>query len=186
MIPLLEPAQIPDIFFYAFILMVMFGVPTALLTLVCFFLIERVPSRRARLLLPAAGAVLMLAVSLLYFSEPLSPEEYQRTWAMMMLTGFLSNALVILAPFPFIRRYTARTSPYLIIAVTVLATFFLLTCLGLFGGESKMPLDAAEHQGESIVRTVTITVAELGIASFLYGCVAVLGKKVYRNPERGE
>ncbi|MHB8053511.1 MAG: hypothetical protein ACYDEZ_09550 [Methanoregula sp.] len=61
--------------YFAFILMVMFGVPTALLTLVCFFLTERVPSRRARLLLPAAGAVLMPAVSLLYFSGPQSPEE---------------------------------------------------------------------------------------------------------------
>jgi VIT1/CCC1 family predicted Fe2+/Mn2+ transporter len=66
---------------------------------------------------------------------------------MMMTAGFLSNALVILAPFPFIRRYTARTSHYLVIAVTMLATFFLLTCLGLFGGESPMPLDIAEYQG---------------------------------------
>jgi hypothetical protein len=34
--------------------------------------------------------------------------------------------------------------------------------------------------------TVILTVAEVVIASFLYGCIAVLGKKVYRNPERGE
>ena len=138
--------------YFAFILMVMFGVPTALLTLVCFFLTERVPSRRARLLLPAAGAVLMPAVSLLYFSGPQSPEEYQLTWAMMMTAGFLSNALVILAPFPFIRRYTARTSHYLVIAVTVLATFFLLTCLGLFGGESQclwmLPNTRGEYHGD--------------------------------------
>ena len=185
MIPLLEPAQIPDIFFYAFILMIMFGVPTALFTLICFFIIERVPSPWGRLLLPAAGAVLILAVNLLYFSGPQSPEEYQRTWATMMTAGFLSNALIILAPFPYFRRYTAKTSPYLVIAVTVLATFFLLTCFGLFGGESKMPLDAAEYQWESIMRTVSVAVTEVVIASLSYGCFALLGKKVYRDLERG-
>jgi hypothetical protein len=127
----------------------------------------------------------MLAVSLLWFSGPQSPEEYQRTRAVMMATGFLVNALMILAPFPFIRRYIV-TSPCLTIAVTVLATFFLLTCFGLFFGESKMPPDATEARMESITRTVAIVVAEIVIASSLYGCIAVPGKKVYRNLERGE
>ena len=104
--------------------MLMFGVPTALLTLVSFFIIERVPSRRARPLLPAAGAVLMLAINVVYFSGSSLENGYQQKWAMMMITGFLSTALLILAPFPVIRRYTTGNSPYLVIAVTVLATIF--------------------------------------------------------------
>ena len=186
MIPILEPAQIPDIFFYAFILMLMFGIPTALVTLVCFFVIEHVPSPRARLILPAAGAVLMLAINLAYFSGPQLENEYQQKWAMMMITGFLSTALLILAPFPFIRQYTARNSPYLVIAVSALVTIFLLTCLGLFGGETKMPLDTAEYQWENIMSAVAVAVAEIVIAALCYCCIAVLGKKVYGNPEQGD
>jgi hypothetical protein len=39
---------------------------------------------------------------------------------------------------------------------------------------------------ESIIRTVAVAVAEVVIASLSYGCIAVLGKKVYRDLEKGD
>jgi hypothetical protein len=49
-----------------------------------------------------------------------------------------------------------------------------------------MPPDTAKYPWESIIRIVTVAVAGLGIAGFLYGCISVPGKKVYWHPERGE
>jgi hypothetical protein len=143
MIPILEAAQIPGIFAYAFFLMVILGIPTAIMSLVIFFVLEQVPFPKVRLLLPAAGAVLMIAVSLIFFTRYQSEAEYQKTWALMMMNSFFLNALVILAPFLFIRRYISRYSPYLVPGLSVPATFYLLACFGFIGGEIKMPLDPA-------------------------------------------
>ena len=127
MIPILNQGQYTAILANGLLIAVMVGIPTALLSLCIFFLLERIQPRWARLILPATGAVLMLSFSLLFFSGiPQSPEEYQKTWVPMMLTSFLLNALVILSPFPFIRPYIRRYSPYLVIPATLVLTFFLL------------------------------------------------------------
>jgi hypothetical protein len=177
MIPILEPAQFPGILVYALYLMAMFGIPTTLLSLVIFFVLEKVPYRRVRLLLPAIGALVLLVVTLAFFSsEPRSPEEYERTWALMMTTGFLLNALVILAPFPFIRRYTRAFSPYLVISFTVLTTFFLLTCVGLMGGDAQRP---PETEPGRMLQIVYVYAGEILIAAIVYGGIAVPGRKVF-------
>lgn len=135
-----------------------------------FFVLKRIPFRWARLLLPTVGAVLMFAVTLLYFSSiPPSPEEYQMTWAQMMMTSFLLNALVILAPFPFIRRYTVANSPYLVISLTVLVTLFLLVAFGIIGGDAQRP--PATEYAQMMVR-VYLVVAVVVVATLVYGCIA--------------
>ena len=185
MIPLLEPAQYPAILANGLLICVMIGIPTALISLVIFFVLERIPYRWARLFLPAAGAVLVLSVTLLYFSGiPQSPEEYQRTWVQMMMTSFLLNALVILAPFPFIRTYISRAySPYLVISITVLVTLFLLVALGIFGGDAQRPPTTEYAQ---IIAMVYHVIAEVVVAAFVYGGFAWLGTKRSIDRVRGD
>jgi len=175
MIPLLEPAQYPAILANGLLITIMIGIPTALLSIVIFFLLERVPFRRVRLFLPIAGAVLMLAGTLVYFSGiPQSPEEYQNTWMQMMLTSLLLNALVILAPFPFLRKYTAAFSPYLVIPFTVVVTFFLLIALGLMGGDAQVPPNT---EYAKMISMISLFIAEFVIAALVYGCIALAGIK---------
>lgn len=176
MIPLLEPAQYPAILANGIMIVIFIGVPTALLSLAIFFVLERIPFPWARLFLPAAGAVLMLCVTLMYFSGiPQSPEEYQRTWVQMMMTSFLLNALVILAPFPFIRKYmTIAHSPYLVISFTVLVTLFILVALGIIGGDAQRP-PATEYA--QMIMILYHVIAEFVVAAFVYGGLAWLGTK---------
>ena len=185
MIPLLEPAQYPAILANGLLIVVIIGIPTALTSLAIFFVVERVPFRWSRLFLPAAGAVLMLTVALLYFSGiPQSPEEYQRTWVQMMMTSFLLNALVILAPFPFIRKYTSLAySPYLVIPFTVFVTFFLLVAFGLIGGDAQRP--PTTEYAQMMVR-VYLVVAEVVVATLVYGCIAWLGTRMSLGMARGD
>jgi hypothetical protein len=184
MIPILEPVQYPAILANGLLITVMIGIPTALLSLVIFFLLERVPFRRVRLFLPVAGAVLMLAIRLVYFSGiPQSPEEYQNTWVQSMLTSFLLNALVILAPFPFIRKYTVAYSPYIVIPFTLVVTFFLLIAFGFMGGDAQIP-PATEYG--MMMTMVYFVVAEVVVAALVYGCIALLGTKISRGTARQE
>jgi hypothetical protein len=185
MIPLLEPAQYPAILANGLLIVVIIGIPTALTSLAIFFVVERVPFRWGRLFLPAAGAVLMLSVTLLYFSGiPQSPEEYQRTWVQMMMTSFLLNALVILAPFPFIRKYTPLAyPPYLVIPFTVLVTFFLLVAFGIIGGDAQRP--PTTEYAQMMVR-VYLVVAEVVVATLVYGCIGWLGTKMPGGMARGD
>lgn len=118
----------------------------------------------------------MLAVTLVYFSRiPQSPEEYQNTWLLSMLTSFLLNALLILAPFPFIRKYTEAYSPYVVIPVTLVVTFFLLVAFGFMGGDAQKP-PATEYG--MMMTIVYLAVAEVVIATLVYGCIAWLGTKI--------
>jgi hypothetical protein len=185
MIPILNPLQYPAILAIGLFLTIMMGIPTILLSLLIFFVLERIPFRWARLFLPAAGAVLMLFVSLMYFSGiPQSPEEYQRTWFQMMMTSFLLNALVILAPFPFIRKYIPRAySPYLVIPFTLVVTFFLLVAFGFMGGDAQIPPDT--EYGMMKVKTYFV-IAEFVFASLVYGCIAWLGTKMSIDRVRGD
>jgi len=184
MIPLLEPAQYPAILANGLLIVVIIGIPTALISLVIFFVLERIPFRLVRLFLPAAGAVLMLYVTLLYFSGiPQSPEEYQRTWVPIMMTSFLLNALVILAPFPFIRKYTDAFSPYIVIPFTVLVTFFLLVAFGIIGGDAQRP-PATEYA--QMIAMVSQVIAEVVVAAFVYGGFAWLGTKRSIDSVRGD
>ena len=174
MIPILNPGQYTAILANGFLIVTMVGIPTALLSLCIFFLLEQIPYRRTRLILPAVGAVLMVCVSLLFFSGiPQSPEEYQKTWVPMMLTSFLMNALVILAPFPFIRPYIRRYSPYLVIPATLVVTFFLLVAFGLMGGDAQIPPDT---NWEMMTEKIRYIIAECVLATLVYGCIAVLGR----------
>jgi len=183
MIPILQPAQFPAIFLNGFLITVVIGIPAVLIALVIFFVLERVPFRWVRLLLPAAGAVLMLVITLLSsHAGPLSPEEYQRTWVQMMLTGFLTNAFVILAPFPFIRKYTGAISPYFVIPCTLVVTFFLLVAFGFMGGDAQI---APDTQNAQIMGMVYFTVAEFVIAALAYSGIGWLGKEL-RKAESGE
>ncbi len=172
MILILHPDQYPAILGNGFLIITMVGIPTALLSLLIFFLVERIPHRWARLVLPAAGAVLILSFSLLFFSSvSQSPEEYQRTWVPMMLTSVLLNALVILAPFPFIRPFIRRYSPYLVIPITLVVTFFLLVAFGLMGGDAQVPPDTVVGM---MTEKVYFVIAEFILATFVYGGIAVL------------
>lgn len=175
MILILHPDQYPAILGNGLLIITMIGILTALLSLLIFFLLERIEHRWARLVLPAAGAVLILSFSLLLFSGiPQSPEDYQRTWVPMMLTSFLLNALVILAPFPFIRLYIRRYSPYLVIPITLAVTFFLLIGFGLMGGDAQVPPDT---EFEMMTEKVYFVLAEFVFATLVYGCIAVLDRK---------
>jgi hypothetical protein len=175
MIPILEPAQFPAIFFNGVIITVMMGIPTALFALAIFLVLERVPFRGVRLLLPAAGAVLMLVITILSsHAGPPSPEEYQGTWVPMMLTGFLTDAFVILAPFPFIRKYIGAYSPYLVIPCTLVITFFLLVAIGFMGGDAQI---APDTRYALIMQIAYFAVAEFVIAALVYCGIGWLGKQ---------
>lgn len=172
MIPILNPGQYPAILANGLLLTIMVGIPTIFLSLLIFYALERIPSRRARLILPAAGAVLLFFVSLIYFSGiPQSPEEYQATWVPMMLTSSLLNALVILAPFPFIREHIRKYSPYIVIPFTLVATFFLLVAFGVMGGDAQIPPDT--ETGMMLAQAYFV-IAEFVIATLVYGCIALL------------
>ncbi|OPY47193.1 MAG: hypothetical protein A4E42_00328 [Methanoregulaceae archaeon PtaU1.Bin222] len=174
MIPILQPEQYPAILANGLLIILMVGIPTALLSLCIFFLLERVQHRWVRLVLPAAGAMLILSISLFLFSGiPPSPEEYQRTWIPMMLTSFLLNALVILAPFPFIRPHIRRYSPYLVIPITLGVTFFLLVAFGLMGGDAQVPPDT---EFGMMIGKVTFVITEFVLATLVYGCIGLLGR----------
>ena len=174
MIPILQPEQYPAILANGLLIIIMVGIPTVLISLLIFFLLERVQHRWVRLVLPAAGAVLILSISLFLFSGiPQSPEEYQKTWIPMMLTSFLLNALVILAPFPFIRPHIRRYSPYLVIPATLVVTFFLLVGFGLMGGDAQVPPDT---EFGMMAGKVIFFIAEFILATLVYGCIAVLGR----------
>ena len=101
----------------------------------------------------------------------------------MMTTGFLLNALAILAPFPFLRRSTGGISPYVVIPVTVLVTFFLLTCFGLIGGDAQRPPDTEFGR---VVQVVDVCLGETLIAAVLYGGLAVLGRKIFPPRDKPE
>ena len=174
MIPILQPEQYPAILANGLLIITMVGIPTVLISLLIFFLLERVQHRGVRLVLLAAGAVLILSISLFLFSGvPQSPEEYQRTWVPMMLTSFLLNALVILAPFPFLRHYIRRYSPYLVIPITLVVTFFLLVAFGLMGGDAQVPPDT---EFGMMIGKVTFVIAEFVLATLVYGCIGLLGR----------
>jgi Na+-translocating ferredoxin:NAD+ oxidoreductase RnfD subunit len=178
MIPILEPAQYPAILLNGVLITVVMGIPTALISLVIFIVLERLPFRWVRLLLPAAGAALMLLINLMYFSSgPKSPEDYQRTWVQMMAAGLLLDAFVILAPFPFIRKYIVARSPYIVIPFAVLATFFLLIAFGLMGGDAQRLPDT---ESGKLMMTVFFVVGEFVTAAIVYGCIALWETKVHR------
>jgi hypothetical protein len=117
----------------------------------------------------------MLAVILLVFTGYPPAEPYGQIAFLMMVTSFVLNALVILAPFPFFRRFLGTNSPYLILCFTVFATVFLLTSFGFIGGEIKMPVDAAEYERNLGMRTMSVVVAEVVTAALIYTCLAARG-----------
>lgn len=179
MIPILEPAQFPAIFFNGVLITGMAGIPTALFALAIFFVLERVPFRRVRFLLPVAGAVLMVVITILNSHVgPPSPEEYQETWVPMMLTSFLMNAFVILAPFPFIRKYSGLYSPYLVIPCTLVVTFFLLIAFGFMGGDAQI---APDTRYALTMHIVYFAIAEFVIAALVYGGIGWLGKQSHKS-----
>ena len=174
MIPLLEPAQYPAIFLNGVVINLILGIPAALCALTIFFVLERVPFKRVRLFLPAACAIAMLVITILSSHPgPPSPEEYQGTWVPMMLIGFLTTAFAILAPFPFVRKYTAVYSPYVVIPCTLVVTIFVLIAFGLIGGDAQI---APDTWYALAMKIVYISVAEFVIAALVYGGIAKLGK----------
>ena len=183
MIPILEPAQFPAIILNGLLITIVMGIPVALCALAIFFVLERVPFRWARLLLPAAGAVLMLVITILTSPiGPPTPEEYEASWVPMMMTGFLTDAFVILAPFPFIRKYTGAYTPYVLIPCTLVVTFFLLVAFGFMGGDAQI---APDSRYALMMKMVEVTVAEVVIAALVYVGIARLGIQS-RKPDSGE
>ena len=104
----------------------------------------------------------------------------------MMMTSFELYALVILAPFPFFRRFLTTASPYFIRCFTAFATVLLLTSLGFLRGEIKMPADTAGSERERIIRFVTSAVAGLVMAARVYAGVAALETVVNKEANRRE
>lgn len=174
MILILEPAQYPAILLNSILITIVIGIPAILFALAIFFLLERVPFRRARLLLPVAGAVLMVIITIISSHPgPMTPEEYQQTWIPMMLTAFLRQALLILAPFPFVRKYTGAYSPYLVIPCTLVITFFILVALGFMGGDAQI---APDTWFALTMHTVYFAIAEFVIAALVYCGIGYVGK----------
>ena len=181
MIPILEPAQFPHILGYAIFLSVTLGIPVIVVSLIFLFVLEQIPSPRLQPYLPAAGAMLMLTLSLTMAGGPPTEEEYRQTWAFMMITGFFLYAFLILTPFPFIRRYLCEYSPYFAVGFTVFATFFLLACFGFIGGETRMPQDPDEYRRVSAMMAMTIAAAMFVTATLVYTGLAALGRGVNRG-----
>jgi hypothetical protein len=183
MIPILVPAQYPAIFFNGIMVTIMAGIPAALFALAIFFILERIPLRRIQLILPLAGAVLMVIITILSSpAGPPLPEEYERTWVRMMLTGFLTDALVILAPFPFVRKYTRAYSPYLVIPCTLVITFFILVAIGFAGGDAQIAPDTVNAL---TIHVVFFAIAEFVIAALVYCGIGLLGKHLSGKTESG-
>jgi hypothetical protein len=183
MIPILEPAQYPSILFYSFLLMFVLGVPTTLLSLALFFMLERVPSCRAQDVIPLACTIVLLAITLLFFTGSQTPDSYQRIGIFVIVTSFLLNAMAILALLPFIRRHAGTFPPYPAIFIAGLVTFFLLAAFGLVGGETRViPGDGAGQRLELVIRIVVMVV----ISALVYAGAARMGKRAVPGKEKRE
>ncbi|MEI7857695.1 MAG: hypothetical protein WCH85_09350 [Methanomicrobiales archaeon] len=91
-----------------------------------------------------------------------------------MLTSFLRNAFVILAPFPIIRKYTVAYSPYVVIPCTLVITFFVLVAIGFMGGDAQR---APDTWNALTMHIVYFVVAEFVIAALVYAGIGWLGKQ---------
>jgi hypothetical protein len=167
MMPIAEPMNL----IYLLILTIALGTPTGILSLAVFLALEQLPSPRARTILPAIGALAVLIVTLYYFHGEQTPVQYQETWLLMMVTGFLMPALAILAPFPFLRRYFRYIPPSGVIYFTALSTIFILVSTGVMGGDAVVP--PATDLGR-ILGMVSLACEECIAATLVYGGLAVL------------
>jgi hypothetical protein len=82
--------------------------------------------------------------------------------------------ILVLAPFPVVRKYTGAYSPYLVIPCTLVVTFFLLVAFGLMGGDAQI---APDTWYALTMHTVWFAIAECIIAALVYCGIGWVGKQ---------
>ena len=166
MIPIIEPGNLPLILF----LTVTLGIPSGFLADFLWFAISRVPSLRVQRYLPALCALGLLFGTAAFLSGPVTPESYQRTWVFMMITGFLTSAFLILVPFPFFRGSIRNVSPYAVVFIASLATFFILASVGFVGGDAMIP---PETDIQRVLAMVSLGAGEAAVAAVTYSLIVL-------------
>ena len=141
-----------------------------MLAVIIHLMLERVPFRWMRWLVPAVIAVITLGYTLIFFCHVETPESYQQTRALMMVTGFLLHASLILLPFSRFRKYFTIFPHSAVILFTGILTIFLLTSFGMMGGERMYPY-YAEFQIK--LDTLQINVVMFIVATGVYGMTAL-------------
>ncbi|MFA6363776.1 hypothetical protein [Methanoregula sp.] len=170
----LEPGNV----MLALFLAMMIGLPAGLLAAGIRFVLEQVPQKPIRWLIPVIIAVATFAVSLVFFGHPETPESYQQHWLFMMISGFLLYASFLLVSFPLFEKYFTRSPPYGVILFAGIVTFFILALLGIIGGDR-----AYAGEGSQMLLDIVITdSALLVVPAIIYGAIAFLDTALYGEP----
>ncbi|MFA7695578.1 MAG: hypothetical protein WCX63_08595 [Methanoregula sp.] len=172
---LLEPGNV----ILALFLALMLGLPAGLLAAAIRFVLEQVPQKPVRWLVPVIIAVAAFAVTLVFFSHPETPESYQAHWLAMMITGFLLYASFLLVSFPVFEKYYTRSPPYGVILFTGIATFFVLAVCGIIGGDRAYGGDSGSQM---LLDSVITDTALLVVPAIIYGAIAFLETALYGEP----
>ena len=176
MIPL-EPGNLVLALFLA----LMIGLPAGLLAAAIRFVLEQVPQKPVRWLVPVIIAVAAFAVSLVFFSHPETPASYQQEWLPMMITGFLAYASFLLVSFPLFEKSYTKRSQYAVILFAGIATFFILAVLGIVGGDRAYAGDAGSQM---MLDTIITDTGLLVVPAILYGAIAFLKRALHREPDK--
>lgn len=157
------------------------GLPAGLLAAAIRFVLERVPQKPVRWLVPVIIAVAAFAVSLVFFSHPETPASYQQHWLYMKITGFLAYSSFLLVSFPLFEKSYTKRSQYAVILFAGIATFFILAVFGIIGGDRAYAGDAGSQMMFSIIITDT---GLLVVPAILYGAIAFLKTALHGKPDK--
>lgn len=164
-----------------FFLALMLGIPAGLLAAALRFVLEQIPYRWIRWLVPVIIAIAAFTVSLVFFSHPETPESYQQHWLPMMITGFVLYASFLLVTFPLFERLYTKRSQYAVILFAGIATFFILAVLGIVGGERAYAGDAGSQM---VLDTVITDAGLLVVPAILYGAIAFLKTALHKETDK--
>ena len=157
------------------------GLPAGLLAAAIRFVLERVPQKPVRWLVPVIIAVAAFAVSIVFFSHPETPASYQQEWLPMMITGFLAYASFLLVSFPLFERSYTKRSQYAVIIFAGIATFFILAVFGIVGGERAYAGDAGSQM---MLNTIITDTGLLVVPAILYGAIAFLKTALHGEQDK--
>jgi len=157
------------------------GLPAGFLAAAIRFVLEQVPQKPVRWLVPVIIAVAAFAVSLVFFSHPETPASYQQHWLYMKITGFLAYASFLLVSFPLFEKSYTKRSQYAAILFAGIATFFILAVLGIIGGDRVYAGDAGPQM---MINTIITDTGLLVVPAILYGAIAFLKSALYGEPDK--
>jgi len=157
------------------------GLPAGLLAAAIRFVLERVPQKPVRWLVPVIIAVAAFIISLVFFSHPETPASYQQHWLPMMITGFLAYASFLLVSFPLFERSYTKRSQYAVIIFAGIATFFILAVFGIVGGERAYAGDAGSQM---MLNTIITDTGLLVVPAILYGAIAFLKTALHGEQDK--